>query len=83
MGPCGLATSLALALALGPQLLHNLVARGDAGQRGATRGGTGAGAQIGCGQMESTLMGPLQKIITFDRWGKKALPGTFGKIQVG
>ena len=40
-------------------------------------------ALVGCGQMGSTPMGPLQKWIYFDRLGKKVLPGTFGNIKVG
>ena len=38
---------------------------------------------IGCGPMESALVGPLQKVMNFDRLGKKVRPGTFGKIKVG
>ena len=37
---------------------------------------------VGCGQMGSTLMGPL-KSHYFDRLEKKVRSGTFGKIQVG
>ena len=38
---------------------------------------------LGCGQMGSTLMGPLQKYVFVDRLGKKVRPGTFGKIKAG
>ena len=38
---------------------------------------------LGCGQMGSTLMGPLQKQWTLKDRGKKVRPGTLGKIKVG
>ena len=45
------------------------------GQRQASARG-----QFGCGQMGSALMGRLQEL---HRLGKKARPGTFGKIKEG
>ena len=41
-------------------------------------------ADIGCGQMGSTLTGPpAAKVMNSDRLGKKVRPGAFGKIKVG
>ena len=33
--------------------------------------------------MGSTLMGPLQQVMLFERLGKYARPGTLGNIEVG